>query len=72
MRLKQLDDLLCVFVLLRGKVGVVQYPVVGLPEFMLAPQQIDRVFYQFEHFIASLNASGVFLNAGIRKTTPAR
>ena len=67
MRLKLSNDFLGVFVLLWGKVGVVQDPVVGLTKLVLVPQQVDGVFHQLEHFVAAFDAPGVLLNTGIRK-----
>ena len=56
------DDLLHIFELLGGQVGIVQEPVVRLSVLVPGTEQINRILYQREHFVAALNALGLVLN----------
>ncbi len=57
-----LNDLLHIFKLLGGQIGIVKKPVVRLPVLVPGAEQIDCVLHQRQHFVAALNAPGLVLN----------
>ena len=61
MRTQILDDLLHIFELLGGQVGIIQQPVVVLAMLMSGTEQFDGVVDQGEHFVAALNTAGMIL-----------
>ena len=57
-----LNDLLHIFELLGGQIGIVKKPVVCLPVLVPGAEQINRVLHQRQHFVAALNTPGLVLN----------